>query len=803
MAKSKARKQRRAAAQPDTARLRTRTAEALARGAFHSARELARELCKQDPAAEHKRWLIEATLGRAAQLRQSGQAAEAAHMLRTVVAGGFDSPQLLARCAGELMLAGDWRTAEQLTQGVTDAGVLQELQARRADAAVLQGEQGLAELPEGIRPEAQRVLQALAALTQGDDAAAHAAVAGIPTDSPLHDWSLLVQGLAAFYTDGLPALELWQQLTPERAPAAIATPFRAQIDAAFLESQPPPQRAELAVFGRRLYLGPALAALEDVRGILARGTLVTALRRAGEARQALPPECQHLRERLARVMYWEVVRHCGDREIDIYTRGLGAPPEDPELHRLLALQCEEQDYIAEAQDHWAAYERSLTQHSIVSATDAELARSLVWLHMGELAEEEAPPLPPALSGLLPPELDDEDACAFTASECYRRSVELAPQNLQAHERLLAGLHAEQKQPEVVRAAQHLLERFPEHERALEALADDAFRQQRWDEAVAFQERAVRGRPHDANLTARLDTYRLSLARLRAQQGQFEEARTLLTAQLHKEHASDRSLILCRLAAVELKAGQQQQGMELFARACQEAPSRLVAVYQLLIESIRMPLERRLSKQLAREFRHGLKAEVDGPSLVALLATLYAFKTSGISYAGLEEHQTLVWQCLKRARHLPFTEAELQSICTCLQAFPGDKLVLDFATRGCQDFPQQPAFPFAVALYYLSLGPERCPWPKVDTALHTAHDLVQADPAQAQLAQTIEALLSVVHSAMLMDQFEQGGHPFGRAAPSVPEMLETLAGLFGFSPDDDEAEPDEPWQHRSRRGRKRR
>ncbi|MGH8057437.1 MAG: hypothetical protein ACREOH_09415, partial [Candidatus Entotheonellia bacterium] len=323
MAHAKGRKRHHTAVQSDIARLRTRTAEALARGAFHSARELAKELCKQDPAAEHKRWLVEATIGRAAQLRQSGQAADAATMLRTVVTGGFDSPQLLARCAGELMLAGDWRTAAQLTQGVADAGVLQELQAWRADASVLQGEQGLAGLPEDIQPEAQRVLQALAALARGDDAAARAAMPGIPTDSPMYDWSLLVQGLTAFYTDGLPALDLWQQLTPDRAPAAIATPFRAQIDAAFLESQPPPQRAELAVFGRRLYPGAGLAALEDVRSILARGNLATALRRAGEARQALPPECQHLRERLARVMYWEVVQHGGDREIDIYTRGLG------------------------------------------------------------------------------------------------------------------------------------------------------------------------------------------------------------------------------------------------------------------------------------------------------------------------------------------------------------------------------------------------------------------------------------------------------------------------------------------------
>jgi tetratricopeptide (TPR) repeat protein len=800
MRHSKARKQRRAARQPDIAQLRKRTAEALARGAFRSARELAKELCKQDPAAEHRCWLVEATAGRAAQLRQSGQAAEATTMLRTVVDDEFDSPELLARCASELMLAGDWGTAEQLARRVADVSLLQELRAQRADAAVLQAEDGLANVPEDIRPGAQRVLQALAALAQGDDAAARAAVAGIPSDSPLHDWSLFVQGLTAFYTDGLAALELWQQLTPDRAPAAIATPFQAQIDAAFLESHPQPQRAELAAFGQRLYAGAGLVALEDVHRLLARGALPPALRRAGEAWQALPPECHELRERLARLMYWEVAQRGSDREIEMYARALEAPPEDPELHRLRALQCEQQGYTADAQDHWAAYERSLTQHNIVSATDVALARSLLWLHMGELAEEDGPPMPAALSALLPSQLDDEGTCTFAASECYRRSVELAPQHLQAHEHLIDWLHAEQKQPEVVRAARHLLEHFPEHQRALEALADDAFRQQRWDEAVAFQERAVRARPHDANLTALLDFYRLGLARLRAQQEQFDEARAILMARLEKETASGRSHVLCRLAAVELKAGQQQRAMELFAQACHEAPSRLVAVFEMLIESIRMPLDRTWTKQLTREFRHGLKANADGPSVVALLTTLYAFQTAGITYEGLQEHWKLVWQSLKRARHLPFSEVDLKSICTCLQAFPDNKLLLDIATRGCQEFPQQPAFPFAVGAYYLSLGPERCPWSAAHAALRRAHDLAQADPAHAELARTIEALLPAVQSGMIVDQFERGRHPFGRDAPSVPEMLEAVAGLFDLSPDDDE--DDGPWQRTSRRARKR-
>lgn len=802
MGHSKTRKQRRAAARPDIALLRKRTAEAVARGAFQSARELAKELCKQDPTTEHRRWLVEATVGRAAQLRLSGQAADAAIMLRTVVDGEFDSPQLLARCASELMLAGDWRTAEQLTRRVADGRALQELRARRADAAVLQGEHGLANLPEDTRLGTQRVLQALAALAQGDDAAAHEAVAGLPSDSPLHDWKLLVQGLGVFYTDGQAALEPWRQLTPGRAPAAIATPFRAQIDAAFLESHPPPQRAELAAFGQRLHAGAGLVALEDVRNLLARGALSTALHRAGEAQRALPPECHELRQRLARIMYWEVAQRGSDREIKLYARVLGAPPDDPELHRLQALQCEQQGYTADAQDHWAAYERSLTQHNVVSATDVELARSLLWLHMGELAAADSPPLPAALSAPLPPQLDDEDACTVAASECYRRSVELAPQNLQAHERLLDWLHAEGKQPEVGRAARHLLEHFPEHQRALEALADDAFRQQRWDEAVAFQERAVGARPHDVTLTARLGIYRLGLARLRAQQEQFDEARAILRAQLEKEPSSDRSHVLCRLAVVELKAGQQQQAMELFARACQEAPSRLVAVFQMLIEAIRMPLDRAWIKRFTREFRRGLKAEVDGPSVVALLTTLSAFKSIGTSYEGLQKHQKLVWQYLKRARHLPFSEADLQTICTCLQAFPGNKLLLDFATRGSQEFPQQPTFPFAGALYHLALGPERCPWSTVHAALQRARVLAQADPAHADLARTIDLLLPMVQSAMIVGQLDRGRRLFGREAPAVPEMLEALAGLFGLSLDEDDEAPDEPRQRTSRRPRTR-
>ena len=814
MGRAKARKQRHTAVPRSIALQRQQTEAALARGAFQRARELAQELCRQAPTAEHRRWLTEATLGRATELRAAGQMTQALAVLRTAVDGASDSAALLARCASELLLGGDWQTAQRLMARVTDATVLHRLHALHVDAVVLHGAPGLGSLPAEVRAATQSVLSALAYLDQGDDTSAHETVAEIPSASPTYDWKLLIQGLTAFYASAPAALELWQQLTPERVPAAIAAPLRAQLEPAFGASQPPQLQAEWLAFGQRLHAEPWLVRLEDSRHLLAQEALPAALRRAGEAARAMPPEYHELHQRLARTLYWAVAQHGDDRDVTAYRKAFGAPPDDLALHRLLALHHEYAGDSAAAQECWAKYEADMQQDGVGSAADTALARALVWLHMGELAEEASPPSPAGLQLALPPEFDDADDCPFPAVECYRRSVALAPQYPEAHEHLLELLHTTGQRQEVVEVARRLLEYFPEHQRALEVLADDAFRQGRWDEAVACQERAVQGRPHDTDLTARLSFYRLGLARMRAQQGQFEAARAILEAELAQETASKRYHILCRQAAVELKAGQRRRGEELFAQACQTAPSRLVAVFQMLVEAIRMPLESRWSTRLEREFRRGLKEKPTGPNAVALLGLLHAYATLGVSYDGLPAHQTLVLQYLKRALRVPLSEAELQRLCMCLQAWPDNKLLLDFATRGAQEFPHQPVFPYAAARYYLALGPERCPVPRLQTALERALTLARANPAYTELADEIEELQQVLHTLMLLGDLDHHMRHFSTEDEPPPELLGALADLFGLSLDDEEEdwldfdadeELDEPpWSsRRQRRGRRKR
>src|SRR5207247_2459016 len=138
-------------------------------------------------------------------------------------------------------------------------------------------------------------------------------VADIPQASPAYDWKLLIQGLTAFYANVPTALEFWQQLTPERVPAAVAAPLRAQLDPAFVASQPPQRQGELLAFGQRFHAEPWLMRLEDTRNLLAQEALPTALRRGGEAARGIPPESHDLHQRLARTLYWAVAQHGNDR----------------------------------------------------------------------------------------------------------------------------------------------------------------------------------------------------------------------------------------------------------------------------------------------------------------------------------------------------------------------------------------------------------------------------------------------------------------------------------------------------------
>ncbi len=793
MARSRPRQRQRQKKTRSTSQLRRRIAEAMARGAYQRAWEMAKSLYKEAPTAEHRGYWVETTIGCAARIRQTGQPAEAIALLRAIETDASEIPEQFMPYLRELMNAGDWQTAERLIEQVGDAGMQRQLAALRIDHAVLCDEADLSHVPADLAPPAQCVKRALAHWEQGNDSAAHDAVADLEQHSLWRDWYVLIRGLTTFYHDPDAALAWWHQLDANRVPATLAAPFWGQIDKAFLARHP--QQLVVLVRGQQLYSAPWITALEGLQQALLQSDIARALHCAQDVKQTLPDDLRELWGRLSRMLYWQVARLGDESDIERFLETFGAPPDDPSLNRLQAV-IDEQDpfFLDDAQAAWAKYEQDLVKHAIITPiSDRDLARSLVWLRMGEIAAQEAPTPPVGLVAAR----KKGYGCAIDTLQCFRRSVALAPQHLAAHEALLGLLQIIGDGAESVRAAHELLTHFPEHDKALVLVADDAFRRGQWEEALALQTRALRIRPHEEMIQGRLLTYQLAVGRLRAQQGQFDQAREILASCQEQIDPAHLSSILCRRAAVELKAGQQQDGERLFEQACEVGPIRLVTVFQMLIESARMPLDAKWVKKMDREFRRGLKAKVHGPSVVEMIKILDAFATLGTQYDGLEEHQDLVLQYLKRSRQVRFSEDEFITLCQCLPNLNAGDLLFDVIKRALRSYPRQPLFHVTFATYHLKRPPEEWPLEEVDHALHEAEYLVQGDPEYRELAESIDVLLTVVHAAIEQNRRRYFFNPFADGddddddfgespfEPSIADLFGKLADLFGESLDDDD------------------
>ena len=788
MARPKSRR-RRSTADLSRRQLRHRMTSALTRGAFQKAQELAQTLYKREPTPETHQYVVEATLKRAVQLRRAGDGEKAIPGLKHLAAEGIDDPKWALPCIRELMLSGEWEAANSLSEQFPNDNLRAELLTWQVDAVLLQGADSLGYLPDTLQADARAVLHALSELEHGRDTAAEAAVAGLGADSPLYDWKCLVQGLTAFY-QGADALEHWQTLTPSRVPATLAAPFQVQLDPAALAEHP--DRDAFVAFGRQHFQDEWLADLEAAQGGIDIEEMSHVLTHASRAAQAVPSEQHALRDRLARTVYWLMAKHGFEEELGLYTAVFDPPPDDPSLHRLRALMHEQAGDKAEAQRAWATYAAELDQLPMIRAEDRALAGGLIWFHMGNVAERAAP-RPPMGGFPFLADVDDE-APAFDGLHCYQQSAQMAPTLLIAHEAAIDRLQAAGRQREKVQAARHLLRHFPEHEQALVVLADDAFRRDRWDQAVAFQTRAVQARPHVEELRATLGFYELGLARLRAQQGKFDAARAILSTQLDQAKPAEKARLLCRQAAVELKAGEHALGESLYDQARTVALSPLTAALDMLIEAVRMPVEAQWIRTVEQAFRQELKGEWHSLSACYLLDVVSAFASLNIDYEAYEQHQKWVFQYLRRGLKLPLSEAELCHICNGLKYFASQKLLLDYARRGQKEYPEHPLFPLSQAVHYVMRDPEKCPWDKADDLLHTAHDLAAADPAHAELLEPIDALLSRVHSAMERQRFNALTSLQGRALDDLDELspfeaLNALQRLFGDLLDDDDDDDD--------------
>ncbi|MFN4258347.1 MAG: tetratricopeptide repeat protein [Gemmataceae bacterium] len=738
--------------------IRARVEKALRENRHQQALELAKQLYKSSATDAHRQLMKKAILGCSRQLRTSGYPREAASLLNSYIDLDQGNPDWLRQVAEELAACGESQGALELLARVGgDPQAQARLLARSVDAALQRKAEGRSLLPESLHGQFDLILQAFQQLETEQDDALKETLQGIGLQSPFLEWKVMLRGLQAYYQqDDARTLENWQRLDPERLPAQLIAPLRFDIDTPFRVAQSPQTQLSLSKKLESLQGSGLIDPLRRIQAAISNDNLGQAFRLVEGILPAVRREHPRLTPRLASFFYWSIVHHGQPEDIQRYRRLFGSPEDDLEFHRMEALAMEDMMRMPEAHAAWQRYEKWVADHPKVFPGDqARQVRALIWSHMGHNAahvpDTKKLPLPPFLRD----HPDRPKPLKPTTEECFRRSLQLDPKQLTAHEELFHYYQREQKSDQAEQAGRALLEHFPDHLPTLRALANFCSQAGKYEDALHFAEHALKVHPLDQDLRDRVGYVHMLMACRHAEADRFEDARAEYQAALRYYKLGETASVFCKWAACEFKAGHAEKAEELIQQALAKADDRLAITFSMLIEVIRLKLTK-LKKRFNDDFNAALNQAPTAAAAVALASTVASHRAAGITYHGQKTHEKKALTYLEQAakRKDLFKEEQLESICESLLSLGNHKLLLHtYTALGQRKFPNNPLFPFFEADGYIRQGPDRCrPW-QVMPLLEKARNLTEKlprDDKQQKLLQDItdrQAMMKVISPFM--------------------------------------------------------
>jgi Flp pilus assembly protein TadD len=453
-------------------------------------------------------------------------------------------------------------------------------------------------------------------------------------------------------------------------------------------------------------------------------------------------------------MYWATL-DTGPDDLLRYQRAFGAPPDDPHFHRLRALAYERAGEMQEAQRSWEQFEKEIAAHPEVWPDgQGDRARALVWLRMGNNAVESQDNSPSFM-----PWNDFEPSRKLKpgADQCFRRSRDLAPDLAEPYEALL-NFHLQQDHPaKAEQAARDLLQRFPEHARALEELSD--LRKQRGDaaEALRLVQQALHANPLDRRLRKRVALAHGEQARSLVLSGDFEPARQELQSAGAFE-VEVGGYLSCLRAALEFKA-KNPAAEEALNQAAQACRPPLLLAYVMLVEAIRVKLLPAVKKRFDQEFKAGIAAAPDGQAAIALLRYLLALHEDETTYFGQKTHTKKILDYALRvaeAESNDDTVAQIVALLTDLESF---RQAVKLARAGQHRFKANPFFYYFEALALLGDQDRQLQSWRIDFLLNEAERRARANPTDPKVPTLLDKIQERRQELAELDPFRAAYNRF--------------------------------------------
>jgi len=746
----------------EPSKLLERLAKARREGRTQQALELARQLYKHEPIAEHLDLLRHTSLERGRQLQDRGYLKDAATVYLNAVDMDGDA-EFLRELATRLAACGAAAPALQLMQRFPDSAQRPEVLGRVVDAALQQGGAGRATLPPELQDGYDRIVQAFAHAEQGADDAARAALQTIGLQSPFLEWKLLLRGLLAWYAnDDAKAIENWHRLDPDRLPARLAAPIRAVIDPAYRNAQGPETQRALRQIADRLSGSSLPQALQAIRRELGQGNVPGAFQLVRSALDALRQQHPDLARRLADCFFWAILADGEPRDVDRFETLFGTITDDPEAHRLRAMLMERMDRLDEARRHWEALEKHVAASPAWPGDQGRVARALIWEHLAGMvdfdpAELMASALEPAPSRTRGSELDQTDAD-------LQRSLQLAPERLGPYESLFHTALVCSGPEAAIKAGQRLLERFPAHAQTLMHVGVLCGKLDRHAQALVYFERALQANPLDAGVRVQLTlTHQhlaLTLLKSRAKRGADQR---IAQARSHFEKAlsfqdNAKTLLCVRLAVLEGLDGRLDQARHWLNQALAQPDAALASAHALRAEAARAKLDKKTLAELLvlaepRFTETELAAQLY--RLIEIAATIRRYPP----YPGEKKHLKEALALIKQTSFTGMNETQLAHACDLLLELGAAKQCKWAVAAGKRRFGANPLFHITQGRLLLWGKPSLAKWDDARARLHRAQALAAALPREQRDAvevrlQQLEMELEQARPEMPFDE------PFG-------------------------------------------
>jgi tetratricopeptide (TPR) repeat protein len=714
--------------------LRARVERALREGKTQTALDLAKQLYRHEPNADHQDLVVACYLARASQLTEQGSTRDAATTLDAALQYAGEIPATLVRFAEALARAGEVARAVSVLERLPEPRPANRVLPLAADAAMQRGSRDI--LPEAIRADFDRVRAAFKHLETGADDAARELIQGIGLASPFLEWKVLLRGLMAYYQrDDARAIENWSRLDPSRVPARLAAPLRLMVDRNFAAAQPPETQTTLRRQADRLANDGVLLQLRSIQATLvkARGRLANVFRDVESLLPQLKQQHAELVARLARVLYWEVIDEGMPEDAPRYLRTFGKPADDPELDRMAALAMEREGmHLADAHFMWQRYEKTLAKLPSLNEAERARARAMVWQRMASnaLRQEstvaavgDAPFMPFSFGPMEKPKRLNP-----STEKCLRRAIEFAPDWLDPQVALVDYLDDDGKFAEAVKAAQSLVARFPEHLSTLELLARLHQEAGELDKAAAMFERALAVNPLNRELRFELARARRQLGTRLMVEGRYAEARAAFEAAVSATPNSA-VLIYGSWATCEFMAGQRERAEELLQLGVKAAENWPILDGWMYAHAVNLKLPKAMKERFEKPFKQTLECANPTPQQVApLLAMFVMLEQEKLDYHGAKTHRKKAIVRAEKTAGQAYTEDLMMQIGLALIKLQASRALRKLVGNWARQFPESPWPHYFMMESYITGNEERWPLWRLTPLAERAKSLAEKMPA---------------------------------------------------------------------------